>query len=52
MNPVQIFYKYTAWKNAKQYTKKEKGKKGKSLQMWDDKPKTNSGTVDKSRGRV
>lgn len=49
MNPVQIFYKYTVWKNAKQYTKKEKGK---SLQMWDDKPKTNSGTVEKSRGRV
>lgn len=52
MNPVQIFYKYTAWKNAKQYIKKEKGEKGKSLQMWDDKPKTNSGTVEKSRGRV
>lgn len=45
MNPVQIFYKYTAWKNAK----KEKEKR---LQMWDNKPKTNSGTVEKSRGRV
>lgn len=27
MTPVQIFYKYTAWKNAKQYTKKEKKEK-------------------------
>lgn len=39
MNPVQIFYKYTAWKNAKQYTKKKKEKKEKVFKCETTNPK-------------